>query len=240
MIRTLIVDDEPLSCSKIRRYLNSDPEIQVIGEYNTGKEAVRAIQQSRPDLVFLDVQMPGMGGFEVLRELGDGNIPNLIFVTAFDQYALAAFEFFPLGYLLKPFARARFEKTLRHAKEQLQNDGAKQLQALVAATMAKSQYIHRFTVKSPGKIFFLNSAEVEWIEAQGRFSILHTKKESHTLNESLGILEPKLDPKKFFRINRGAFVNADYIREIQPLLHGDYLVLMSDGKSLILSRRFRN
>lgn len=240
MIRTLIVDDEPLGCAKIRRLLEEDSEIEIVGECCSGKDAIRLIQELKPNLLFMDVQMPEMSGFDVLEALGDMPLPVVVFVTAYDSYALKAFEFYPVDYLLKPFARGRFQLALQHAKEQIIRGLEKDLRELIRTVQRKQKYLERLTIRSVSRIFFLNVSEVEWIEAEGRYCVVHAGDESHSLRESLLTLEGQLDPDRFFRINRSTLVNSDQIKELQQMFHGDYQVILHSGKRLTLSRRYRS
>lgn len=234
----MIVDDEPLGRVRIRRLLEEDSDIEIIGECCSGKEAVRSIQEKKPDLVFMDVQMPEMNGFEVLEALGAVRLPVIVFVTAYDHYALKAFEFYPVDFLLKPFARDRFRQTVLHAKEQLMRGVEKDLREVIRMAQKEQKYLERLSVRSNGRIVFLNLAQVEWIEAQGRFSTVHVGSESYPLRESLLTLANHLNPGIFFRISRSALVNSDHIRELQQMDGGDYEVVLHSGKRLTLSRRY--
>lgn len=236
----MIVDDELLGCAKIRRLLEEDSEIEVIAECCTGKDAIRLIQETKPDLLFMDVQMPEMTGFEVLQALGDAPLPVVVFVTAYDRYALKAFEFYPVDYLLKPFARGRFQQALQHAKEQVMRGLEKDLREFILTVQHKQKYLERLTIRGDARIVFLSVSQVEWIEAEGRYCVVHVGNEAHPLRESLLTLEGQLDPDKFFRINRSTLVNSDQIRELQQMFHGDYQVILHSGKSLTLSRRYRS
>ncbi len=240
MIRAIIIDDEPLSCRKIRRMLQNDPEIEVIGECKNGNQAVAAIKQKNPDLIFLDVQMPEMNGFEVLEALDPGEIPIVIFVTAYDRYALKAFDFFALDYLLKPFARTRFERTLTRAKTQLQKGRADNgFHEILQELRKQPESVDRLMVKSSGRTLLLRDFEIDWIEAKRRYVYLHVGKERHLFKASISHMGLQLNPKKFFRISRSAIINLDRTRELQQMFHGDYLVILRDGTTLRFSRRYR-
>lgn len=242
-IRTIIVDDEPLARDGIQALLRNDPEIEIIGECATGHGVVKAIQEGMPDLIFLDIQMPGMDGFSALEAIGTDHLPHVIFVTAFDNYALRAFDFYALDYILKPFDRERFERAVRRAKIQIKYERSEAFNERVLTLLedlrAPSTYLQRIVIKTDGRVFFLKVEHLEWIEAEGNYVRLHSRKDSHLLRETISNLEAQLDPKKFLRIHRSAIVNIEYIQELQPLFHGDYRVILRDGTHLTLSRNYR-
>ena len=243
-IRTLIVDDEPLAREKIRMFLQRDPEIEIIGECVDGVHAVASIEESTPDLLFLDIQMPGKDGFEVLRTVGVDRVAAVIFVTAYDEHALRAFEYHALDYLLKPFAANRFQDALTRAKSQLLSEPAepfqKQLMTLLGSIDGDSRYIKRLVVKTGGRIVFLKVEEIDWIEAAGNYLTLHVGTASHLIRETMNDLESRLDPAQFLRIHRSTIVNIDRIREMQPLFHGDFTVILMNGTRLMLSRNYKS
>lgn len=240
----LIVDDEPLARERIRTLLKTEREIHVVGECGDGKRAVKAIRRRRPDLVFLDVQMPEMDGFAVLEALQPEEMPVVIFTTAYDKYALRAFEVHALDYLLKPFDRERFQTALARACEQIERrkNGTlnRRLLSLLAGRAAGQKPVERLVIKSGGRITFLRADEVEWIEAAGNYLRLHAGREEHLLRETMGGMEARLDSEKFVRIHRSTIVNLDRVKEMQPSFHGDYVVLLHDGKRLTLSRGYRD
>ena len=242
-IRVLIVDDEPLARDMLREMLQGDPQVVIVGESTNGREAVDAIRKTAPDLIFLDVQMPELGGFEVLEEIGNGNLPHVIFVTAYDQYAVRAFEVHALDYLLKPFDQERFETSWQRAKAQLrpsQNGGVDQrILALLEELKAGNKYLERLVVKSGGRIYFLETHDIDWIEAEGNYVSVHTGKKSHLLRETISSLESQLDPRKFVRIHRSSIVRIDRIQELQPWFHGEYRIILHTGTQLTLSRNYR-
>ena len=242
-IRTLIVDDEPLARDKIRMFLERDPEIEIIGECVDGVHAVASIEESNPDLLFLDIQMPGKDGFEVLRTVGVDRVTAVIFVTAYDEHALRAFEYHALDYLLKPFAANRFQDALTRAKSQLLSEPEgpfkKQLMTLLGSADGDSRYIRRLVVKTSGRIVFLKVEEIDWIEAAGNYLTLHVGPASHLIRETMNDLESRLDPAQFLRIHRSTIVNIDRIREMQPLFHGDFTVILLNGTRLMLSRNYK-
>jgi two-component system, LytTR family, response regulator len=243
-IRAVIVDDEPLGRTLIREMLRGDSEIEVIGECSNGGETINIIGDHSPDLVFLDVQMPEIDGFEVLAALDHGRWPMIIFVTAYDQYAVRAFEVHAVDYLLKPFDRERFERSVQRAKSQIrmerQTDVNDRILALLEEQKAKKKYLERVVIKANGRVFFLKTSEIDWIEAAGNYVSLHVKKESYLLRETIGGMEAQLDPARFPRIHRSQIVNLDRIRELRPWSHGDYHVILHDGIQLTLSRTYRD
>lgn len=248
-IRTLIVDDEPLARRNLRLLLEQDPQIEIIEECRNGREAVKAIKSLSPDLIFLDIQMPEMDGFDVLASVGAAQIQSIIFVTAFDQYALKAFEVHALDYLLKPFDDERFRKALQAAKSQIEqrqlNKLSKKLLALLEEReradrpAAAKPYLTRLMIKLANRVVLLKVNEIDWIEADGNYAKLHVGRKSHLLREKMHDLEEQLDPDKFVRIHRSAIVNLDRIKEMHPHFNGDYIVVLEDGSQLKLSRTRR-
>ncbi len=243
-IRALIVDDEPLARERISSLLAEDPDVEVIGECSDGREALEEIRQQSPDLVFLDVQMAEMDGFAVLDELGEGRIPAIIFVTAYDQHALKAFEFHALDFLLKPFDRERFDRALSRIKDHLQfaTPGVlsqRILNLLEDLKRPQPGYVDRLALKTGGRVSFLKADEIDWIEGEGNYARLHVAKQSHLIRETMNQLEGRLDPTRFLRIHRSTIVNTERIKEIQPLFNGAYGVLLKDGTRLTLSRGYR-
>jgi two-component system, LytTR family, response regulator len=242
-IRILIVDDEPLAREKLVELLADEPEIEILGECGDGLQAVSAIESQRPDLVLLDVQMPELDGFGVLEAVGEREMPVVIFITAYDQYALRAFEAHALDYLLKPFDRERLRKALNRARRQLDRERAgeinQQLVALLRDLKAREQTLERLVIKAGGRVFFLRVEEIDWIEAAANYVKLHAGREAHLLRETMSSLEAKLDPAKFIRIHRSVIVNIERIKVLQPLFHGEYAVTLLDGTQLTLSRGFR-
>lgn len=244
LIRVLLVDDEPLALSMMREMLQSDPQVEIVGESANGCEALTAIRALSPDLIFLDVQMPELGGFELLSSLEPGHIPYVIFVTAYDQYAVRAFEVNALDYLLKPFDQERFNSAWQRARTRIlgeRNGGMDQrILTLLEDLKAGSKYLERLVIKASGRIYFLDINEVDWIEAEGNYVSVHTSRKSHLLRETIGSLESQLDPKKFVRIHRSSIVRIASIRELQPWFHGEYRVNLENGTQLALSRNYRD
>jgi two-component system LytT family response regulator len=244
-IRTLIVDDEPLARERLRSLLEAQADLDVVGECRDGNEALEAIRSLSPDLVFLDVQIPEKNGFEVLEAIGPENAPAIVFVTAYDQYALQAFEVHAVDYLLKPFDEDRFAKALERARlavgrEAAGGDVSQKLLSLLKDLKPPPGHLERLVVKSAGRLFFLRTEEIDWIESAGNYVCLHVGGESHLLRETMNGLEARLDPGRFVRIHRTAIVNIDEIKELQPLFHGEYQVVLRDGTQLTLSRGYRD
>jgi two-component system LytT family response regulator len=241
--RALIVDDEPLARERIRDLLQADEELEVVGECGDGQAAVIAIQQLKPDLLFLDVQMPKLDGFDVLEAVGPDAMPVAIFVTAYDRYALRAFEVHALDYLLKPFDRERFQHALQRAKQQLERQKSGELnQRLVALLedVKQQKPLDRLVIKSAGKVYFLRVEEIDWIEAAGNYLKLHVGDDTHLLREKMTTLESRLNAEQFLRIHRSTIVNVERIQELQPWFHGDYVVVLRNGQQLTLSRSYRH
>jgi len=241
--RVLIVDDEPLARRRIRRMLSADDDVEVIGDCGTGREALAFIRERSPDLVFLDVQMPEMDGFDMLKAIEGDRMPLVVFVTAHDQYALKAFEVYALDYLLKPFDRRRFDKALQRAKARLRNESGDKLGrrtlSLLEELKARGDYHDRLVIKEDGRVFFLKAEEIDWIEAEGKYVRLHAGEDAYLLREAIGNMEANLDPKRFARIHRSTIVNIDRIRELEPWFHNEYRVVLRDGTRLMLSRGCR-
>src|SRR5215216_2050420 len=243
-IRALIADDEALARKFIRRILRDDHDIEVVGECSNGEETVAMIRKERPDVVFLDVQMPEMDGFAVLESIGIEQLPEIIFTTAYEQYAIRAFELHALDYLLKPFDQARFKDAIKYAKERFrserQNDGRAQISALLDNIKSKPRYLERLVIKAGGRITFLRTDEINWIEADDKYVHLHTTKTRPMVRQTLSAMEAQLDPARFRRVHRSAIVNVERIAELQPLFSGEYSILLQDGTKLTLSRNYRD
>jgi two-component system LytT family response regulator len=242
-IRVLIIDDEQLPRARIKALLGEDQEIEIIGECADGRKAVAAIKKHAPDLIFLDIQMPVLDGFEVLEAVGNQQMPTVIFVTAYDRYAIRAFEVHALDYLLKPFNRARFNEALHRAKSQIraQQDGQVQRQLLSLLRDLKNgrKYLERLVVKSGGRVCFLRTEEIDWVDAVGNYVRLHVGKNSHLVRGTISALESKLDPDRFLRIHRSRIINVDRIKELNPWFKGEYVVTLKDGTEHKLSRGYR-
>ena len=243
-IRALVVDDEPLARARVRQLLEEDDDVTLLGECADGVEAIAAIREQRPDLVFLDVQMPEKGGFDVLAALDPADRPAVVFVTAHDHHAIQAFEVNALDYLLKPFDEDRFRRTLARAKAALRTDPhelhRRTLALLEELKSPRPAPADRLMIREAGRLFFLRTDEIDWIESDGNYVRLHASGASHQLRETLSRLEAQLDPGRFLRIHRKAIVNLDRVKEIQPLFHGEHRVILADGTELTLSRGYRD
>jgi two-component system LytT family response regulator len=235
-----------LARKRVRRYLNPDAEIEIVGECANGHDALTTIPELKPDLIFLDVQMPGMSGFEVLQNLSGEDVPGVIFVTAYDEFALQAFEVNALDYLLKPFIRDRFYKALTRAKAQIKqqksavSSGDPHLHNFLKQLKSESNHLKRLVVKSNGRVIFLLTDEIDSIEAAGNYLSVRIGKESHLIRETLSQIEQKLDPGKFVRINRSVIINLDRIKEMHPLFSGDQEIILRSEKRFTMSRNYRD
>ncbi len=249
-VRVLIVDDEPEARAGIAALCAEDPELVVVGECADGRDAVEAIRRLAPDLVLLDVRMPELDGFEVVREVGPERMPVVVFVTAYDQHAIRAFEANAVDYLLKPFDDARFRAAIARARRSLRGARAEQLRERVLALLdgrgvpasaepaspPAAPHLARIVVKSAGRVFFVRVEEIDWIEAADYYARLHVGGRSHLVRETMSALEQRLDPARFFRVHRSAIVNLDRVREVQRAFGGEHVVLVRDGARLPLSR----
>jgi two-component system, LytTR family, response regulator len=240
LLTALIVDDEPLAREGLRLLLSEDAEFSAIHEARNGREAVELIQNLRPDLVFLDIQMPEGDGLSVIRQIGPERMPAVVFVTAHDQYAIQAFEINALDYLLKPVTAARFQQTLQRTKSRLQSqlpgDANRQILHLLETLAAPSRYIKRLAVRSAGKTVFVDAEEIDWIEAAENYVQLHTARATHLLHVAMSTLERSLDPALFLRLHRGVIVNIKRIKELEPATHGEFFVTLHNGVRLQSSR----
>ncbi len=244
-IRVLIVDDELFGRERIRNLLKNVPEIGVVDEAENGPQAIRKIRAQKPDLVILDIQMPGMDGFAVLKAVDQDKMPQVVFVTAFDQYALQAFEVFALGYLLKPFDRDKFEKVLQRALDQIRlkrtgRDLARTMKEFLKEIQSGGTSMERIFVKTKNRLLPVRIRDIDWIEASGKYIVLHAGTEEHVIRDSLSSMAKKLPARQFRRTHRTSIVNIDSIKEIQPLFHGDSCLILKTGDRLTLSRSFRD
>jgi len=242
-MNAVIVDDEPLARLGIRSLLQKHSDMRIVAECTNGPDAIAAIRQENPDVVFLDIQMPELDGFGVLKSLDLRKLPYIIFVTAYDQYAVRAFDVNALDYLLKPFDDKRFEEALERARTAMGQEDSNKLREKVQSLierLEKKNYLDRLAVKENDRIRCIRCDEIDWIGSKGNYVEIHSGKFSHLLREIISRLEIQLDPAKFIRIHRTTIVNVDRIRELQPFFHGGYRVIMNDGTQLTLSRRFRD
>jgi two-component system LytT family response regulator len=243
-IRTVVVDDEPIARARVMALLGDEPDIEVVGECSSGSQAVSEIAEKAPDLIFLDIQMPEMDGFEVARALGPSRMPAVVFVTAFDQYALRAFEVHALDYLLKPFSAQRFKSALTHARQQLAQRQAtslgRQLLDMLPDIQKREPVLDRLVVKSSGRVYFVRTADIDWCEAAGNYVSLHVGTQSHLIRETMNRLETQIDPRQFVRIHRSTIVNVDRIQELRSSFNGEHVVVLRDGSRLTLSRGYRD
>ena len=246
-IRCLIVDDEPAARGALRSLLTPEPDIEIIAELADGDAALKFLRKSPADLLFLDIQMPEMDGFEVLRQLDDGALPVIVFVTAYDQYALRAFDSEAVDYLLKPYSDERFHQALARARREIGSGRigtlSEQLRRLLnrtAQSEPSGDYLSRLLIKTDGRIAVVPLDEVDWLEADGDLVKVHAGRNTWELRETMKEIESKLDPARFVRIHRSTILSVDRIRELQPWFKGDYVVVLKDGTKLKLSRRFRS
>ncbi len=243
-IRALIVDDEPLARKRIKRLLTIERDVEVVGECGAGTDALEFLNTRRVDLLFLDIQMPEMNGFEVLERVNPHRLPVLVFVTAYDDYAVRAFEVHAFDYLLKPFDRQRFHKTIQRVRVQLQTvrKGSvdERLMSLLTDMQTRRGEQDRLAVKNNGRVLFVRTGDIDWIEAADNYVCLHIGSETHVLRETMNALEGKLDAARFLRIHRSAIVNVDRIKELQPWFRGDYVVILRSGTKLTMSRSYRD
>ena len=239
-IRALIADDEALARRRLRQFIAEVPDIEVVGECEDGRRAVALIRSAAPDLLFLDVQMPLLDGFGVIREVGAGSVPAVVFVTAFDQFALQAFEAHALDYLLKPFGRERFMQAVGRARRQIGDANVRtRLDALIGGLPERPRYAARLAVKARGRTVVLSIDEIDWVGAANNYLELHAGANSYVVRETMSQLQSKLDPQKFVRIHRSTLVNVERIKELHPMFAGDQVVVLHDGTKLQVSRTHR-
>jgi two-component system, LytTR family, response regulator len=242
-IRTVIADDENLARKKLRLLLSSESGVNVVAECSDGCQTVAAVRAHRPDLLLLDIQMPDLDGFEVIEQLSTGELPVVIFTTAYDQYAIRAFEAHALDYLLKPFNQDRLERALERVKVELLKTHEQSVKARILDLLGKAKreipQLDRLVIRTAGRVIFLELDEVDWIEAAANYVKLHVGKESFLLREGIGHFSTKLDPERFVRIHRSSIVNVRRIRELQPCDSGEYIAVLRDGRELSCSRGCR-
>jgi two-component system LytT family response regulator len=242
-IRALIVDDEPLARQRVRLLLGEEADVEIVGEAADGLEAVAQITATKPELLFLDVQMPEMDGFEALRQLEPGTLPVVIFTTAFDEHALQAFDAHALDYLLKPFKPERFKQAVQRARDLIANRQAgvtsRRLLELLGGRSPATTHLSRLAVKTPGKVLFVNVDDIDAIEAAGKYAVVHVGKENHVLRETMAALESNLPPERFLRISRSVIVNISRVQELQPMFKGESVVVLKNGKHYPTTRPMR-
>ena len=236
-MKVLIVDDEPLARQSLRLLLQHDPSVEIVGEC-AGIDAAAIIESASPDIMFLDVQMPEVNGFDLLESVGANAVPAVVFVTAFDEYALKAFDVHAIDYLLKPFDDARFAKALARAKECVAT--GKSTSSVEGLLRERSPFVRRFLVRTRDRVVVINADDVDWIEAADYYVSLHVGEKTHLLRETMSELEKRLDPDRFFRVHRSAIVNVDRVREIHPMFRGDCALVLRDGARVRLSRTRRD
>jgi two-component system LytT family response regulator len=242
-IKALIIDDVELARDRIK-FLLQDEDVEIIGECGDGNGAVEAINRLQPDLVFLDIQMPEVGGFEVIETIGVDSMPTVIFVTAYDEFAIRAFEVNVIDYLLKPFDKERLTNAVARARREIEcKDISKatrlNLEKLIREVKSEEpQYLSRLLIKASGSAKFVLTQEIDWIQANGHYLELHARQGTHLIRERISQLEKRLDPKSFMRIHRSTIVNLDRVQSLQPLFNGDQLVTLNDGVKLHLSRTY--
>ncbi|MFZ0428487.1 MAG: LytTR family DNA-binding domain-containing protein [Acidobacteriota bacterium] len=239
-IRTLIIEDELPSRRRLARFLSRDPRIELVGEARDGLEAVRKIEEIRPDLVFLDIQMPGLNGFEVLEAL-HGQRPCVIFTTAYDQYAIQAFEVRALDYLLKPFEEDRLKEAIERAVGEVGDRAAREsrIDELLDEVRRRQPLLSRILLRRAGRIAFIETREISRISAEEKYVRLYVGGKTYLHRDALQSLESRLDPSRFVRVHRGEILNMEFIRELRPVGHGDYVILLRDGTQVPLGRTFR-
>jgi len=241
-IRVLIADDEAPARRKLRAHLAGRPGVEVAGEAADGLQAVEAIRELHPDLVFLDIQMPGLSGFEVIESVGVDQMPTVVFVTAYDEFAVEAFEVQAVDYLLKPYSKERFERALDRALREVghREDGREAVKSLLDRVLSGRRPLRRLVVRSGERLLLIPLQEVLHLSSDGNYVKVHTPSGVHLLRETLASLEARLDPERFARTHRSEIVNLDAVKEIQPYFHGDLVVVLKNGERVRLSRRYRD
>lgn len=248
MIRVLIVDDEPIARRGIRQHLRGEAGLEVIGESGDGAAAIEAIAELAPDLVFLDIQMPEVGGFDVVEAIGVARMPAVVFVTAYDEHALRAFDVHAVDYVLKPIDRHRFRTAVERARRRLEAHApgqlGSQLDRRIAAALGElgrpaHDYAKRLAIKGDGRVILVDVDEVDRLEAAGNYVEVHSGARHHLVRETMASLEARLDPARFVRVSRSSIVAADRVRELQPMFNGDFVVVLRDGTKVAGSRRYR-
>jgi two-component system LytT family response regulator len=240
-MKILIVDDEHPARKKIISFLKELNENITIEEAGNGNEAIEKIKEGKPDLVLLDIQMPGINGFGVIEQIGAGKMPPVIFITAYDQYAIDAFEVHAVDYLLKPFDKERFFKSLNRAKEQigLKRENVDNIKLIIEEFKKEEKYLSRLLVNVGTKYFFINTADIIFISAEEKYIMIHAEKGKYLLRETMNNIESSLEPSKFYRVHRSFIVNIEWIKEMQPWSHGDFVIILKNGEKIQMSRRYK-
>jgi two-component system LytT family response regulator len=243
VIRVIVVDDEPIARRGIRQQLRSETDLEIVGEYGDGAAAIDAITELAPDLVFLDIQMPEVGGFDVVEAIGVARMPAVVFVTAYDEHALRAFDVHAVDYVLKPIDRHRFRTAVERARRRLSHAPG-QLDRRIAAALEDlgrpaQDYAKRLAIKGGGRVILVDVDEVDRLEAAGNYVEVHSGARHHLVRETMASLEARLDPARFVRVSRSSIVNAERVRELQPMFNGDFVVVLRDGTRVAGSRRYR-
>lgn len=242
--KVVLADDEPLARARLGDVLRRDPNVEIVAEAGDGRAALEVIEQHKPDIVFLDVQMPELTGFEVVSNLEAEGMPQIVFVTAYDQFAIKAFEVNAVDYVLKPFDPERIQVALRRALDRLRQgqtaDLHSRVQSLLAQVKPETRQADRIAVKTGNRVLLVKVEDIDWVEAADNYVVLHAGNERHMQRSTISAMEEKLPQEKFVRISRSAIVNADRIKELQPLFHGEYVVILKNGTRLTLSRTHRD
>lgn len=242
-MRVLIVDDEPIARRGIRAQLRSEADVEVIGECGDGAAAIEAITELEPDLVFLDIQMPEVGGFDVIDAIGAARMPAVVFVTAYDEHALRAFDVHAVDYVLKPIDRHRFRTAVERARRRLAHAPGELDKRIVAALgelgRPAHEYAKRLAIKGDGRVILIDVDEVDRLATAGNYVEVHSGARHHLVRETMASLEARLDPARFVRVSRSSIVNATRVRELQPMFNGDFVVVLGDGTKVAGSRRYR-
>jgi two-component system LytT family response regulator len=238
-IKTIIADNEPLALQQLEKFLGEEDEIKLVASCRNGQTVLDAINEHHPALVFLDIEMPELNGIEVMETLGGEHLPFVVFVTAFDEYAVKAFEVNALDYLLKPFNKKRFSETLERAKNHISQFSKANGNQIEPKRTGRKEYLSRLLVKTSKKMFFVNIENIEWIESSGNYAKIVTSKDSHLIRSTLKYLEERLDPQKFVRVHKSTIVNISRIKELKQWFTGDYEILLKNGEKLKMSRNYR-
>lgn len=242
-IKTIIVDDEPLACKRMVNLLKEDDDIEVIDVCKNGREAIESINEKQPALVFLDIQMPEVDGFDVIKNINRDHMPVIVFVTAYDEYAVRAFEVNAFDYLLKPFKPKRLHEALLRAKKTIreipENVLSEKIGDLLDTLKGSDHYIKRLMVKSSGQYFFLKTEDIDWIEAEGNYVCIHSGDKRYLIRSTMVKMTKKLDPQTFYRIHRSSIININKVKMMEKWFHGDYKVIMKNGEELTMSRNYK-